>query len=140
MTVRRVLALLWLVVPPLLLSALVHTTDPDIGGVGRLTSRSAVFSVIFYGVPVVGLCLAVLAAALRRGRGAGALAGAAAALLVALVLVVAQRREGTWLDDAWSLFGGTVIVFAFLALAVAPATVLGWPRSGAAAPPQPGPG
>jgi 8-oxo-dGTP pyrophosphatase MutT (NUDIX family) len=93
--------------------------------------------VIFYGVPVVGLCLAVLALAVRCGRGAGALAGAVAALLVALVVVVAQRREGTWLDDAWSLIGGTIMVFAFVALAVGPATALGWPRSGKGEPARP---
>jgi hypothetical protein len=128
MTARRVLALLWLPVPPLLLSALVHSIDPDVGGVAGLTSRSAVVSVLFYAAPVVGACGMVLALAVARGWRAAVTAAVAASLMVAQALVVAQRREGNWLDEAWSLIGGTAVVLVFVALTVVPAKGLGWPR------------
>lgn len=123
---RRTLAAMWLMVPPLGLSAVIHTTDPDVGGIASLSRPATLGSVFVYAIPLIGavvLCLRLLVAA---GRGPALTLAVVASVLAASGLGLLQSRPGTWLDEVWTVAGGSLVVLAVLALAVLPAASLGW--------------
>lgn len=126
---RKAVALMWAAVPALSLSALVHSTDPDIGSVGRLAAPATILSVVLYGFPVVVMVMVCLWVAVRLRSSWWIVPGAVASAVVALVLTVLQTpRPGDLAGIARPLLGGTVLVLLFLAAAVIPARALGWPR------------
>lgn len=128
---RRVLAVIWTVIPPLLFSALIHSVDPDVGGVGGLTRPSTMLSVAVYSLPIVASALVCLAVAVRWGRWASAALGVLLSAPVAVALALLQTPHPPGLmANLRPVVGGTVLLWLFLAAAVAPAFVLGWPRRG----------
>jgi hypothetical protein len=125
---RSAAALGWAAIPPLLLSALIHSVDPDIGGVAGLVSPTALLSVAFYGAPAVIMAWLSLALAVHARRAWWALANLAFSALIALTLALAQTpRPPGMAGIAHPAIGGTVLAWLFLAAAVVPARALGWP-------------
>lgn len=136
--VRKVLAVVWAVIPPLVLSALIHATDPDVGGVGGVLKPSTVLSVVVYGLPVVALCLLCLALAIRSRWVLWVPAMGLLSAIVALVIALLQRPHPAGLEGFVRPFvGGAVLVWLFFAVAVVPARALGWATSRGQSPAAP---
>ena len=127
-TMRRAIALVWLVIPPLAFSALIHSTDVDVEAVQGFWPPSILLSVVVWGLPVIAVALLCLEAAIRRGWGVAAVVGAGLAAAVAVPLAILQtpRAHGV-AGIARPALGGTALVWVFLAVAVVPAAMLGWP-------------
>jgi hypothetical protein len=125
---RRVIAVIWLLVFPLLLSALIHAADRDVGGLRGLTSPMVAVSVVIWSLPIVACASIVLATLLRGSRAwfavtLGLLAAALGAVITALgsTATTAAGRIG-------SLLGASTIALVTLAAsAVGAAAIL---RSG----------
>jgi hypothetical protein len=136
---RRVISVVWLPIPPLLLSALIHAIDPRVGGAAGLFAPAVLLSVAVWSLPVLALVLLCLLAAFRWGwsRFIELSIVAAAAVSATLVIMQSPRVTGS-MPNALPLLSGTLIAWLFLAGAVAPALALGWPhklpRSGARKP------
>jgi hypothetical protein len=125
---RKAFALVWVVIPPLLFSALIHSTDPDVGGLRGLASLSTLLSVVVYGLPVVVLTLACLWLAVRCHWAAWVSASVLVSATVALTIALLQTpRAPGWAGIARPFLGGKVLVWLFMAAAVLPARLLGWP-------------
>jgi hypothetical protein len=127
--IRKTVALIWLTLPPLLLSALVHMADPDIDGWHGLASTSALWSVALFGVlgcALFALCLSALSTA---GRSAFLIATALLSFCLGLVLTVFGSGAATIAGRVGTFAGCTGVVFAAIVTAVVPAAALGWPRS-----------
>jgi hypothetical protein len=126
---RKNLAIIWLLIPPLLLSALIHSVDPDIGGVAGLALPAHLLSVIVWSLPLLGFVLACLATAVRRGWGGFMLLSLVLATAVAVRFVSLQTPQPAGLAGYLLPLGGlTLITWLFLAAAVIPALALGWPQ------------
>jgi len=125
---RRTLAIVWAAIPPLVLSALIHSTDPDVGGIAGLARPWTLASVVVFAIPLLGAAMLCLRFLVGSGRGAALALAAVASFVAAFGLTLLQSRAGTWLDDAWTVTGGSLLVFAVLTLAVVPAAALGWRR------------
>jgi hypothetical protein len=127
--IRRALAVIWLALPPFVLSALVHLVDPDVNGWKELGSSSVAWSVAALGVLVL-ICFALsLEVLLRWGRWAflavSGIVSMASGLVVTAAGSGAATTGGLWLSFA----ACTAIVFLAIVAAVIPAAVLGWPRA-----------
>lgn len=122
---RKPLAHVWVVIPPLLLSALVHSVDPDVGGIRGLASPSTLRSVAVYGTPLVVMALFCfwLAVRFRWIVWASLSVLFSAAVALAIVLLQSPRQPGL-AGMALPFFGGTLFVWVFLAAAVLPARAL----------------
>jgi hypothetical protein len=107
----RLLAALWVVVPPIGFSALLHSMDPDVGGVAGLTSPGVAFSVVVVSMPLLLLAWGCLVC-LRAG---GPAAGGAVLFLSAAVVAVVLTLSGSTADT----IGGRLLSFAGLLPAVA---------------------
>ena len=130
-TTRKALAIVWTAIPPVLFSALIHSVDPDVGGVAGLTHPATLLSVGFFSLPVVAFAFLCLAVAVRWGWWPSAAIGVALAAPVAVALALLQTPHPPGLlANLRPIVGGTVLLWLFLAAAVAPAFVLGWPRRG----------
>lgn len=125
---KKVLGVTWAAVPPLLLSALVHSTDPDIGGIAGLARTSVMLSVLFWGLPVIVMTMLCLWIAVQSRWWwwivPGVVFSAALAVAIAALQTPAPQGLGGFVRP---LLGGTLIVWLFLAAAVVPARALGWP-------------
>ena len=130
-TLRKVLAVLWTVVPPLVLSALVHSTDSDVGGLAGLLRPTVLFSVLVYGAPLAGLALSLLWLRVQGNRGLSTAVLLLCSALLGLVLVVLGSTAQSPAQLAWSFCGATAVVSAFFALAFLPSSRL-WPVEGSA--------
>ncbi|MFH1176909.1 MAG: hypothetical protein V1750_05840 [Acidobacteriota bacterium] len=101
---RRLVAVIWLLVPPLLLSALIHAADRDVGGLRGLTSLAVVASVAIWSLPVVA-CASLCLASLLRGSTVwfavtlGLLAAALGGVITAMgsTAATAAGRTGSFL-------------------------------------------
>jgi ketosteroid isomerase-like protein len=122
---RKSLAHVWVVIPPLLLSALVHSTDPDVGGIRGLASPSVFVSVFVCGTPLVVMALLCfwLAVRFRWIVWASLSVLFSAAVALAIVLLQSPRQPGQ-AGIVHPFFGGTLLVWVFLAAAVLPARAL----------------
>jgi hypothetical protein len=126
---HRIIALLWIAVPPVILSALIHMADPDIGGWRGLASFSVLWSVMFFGILAVaftGYCLVIL---LEHGRVAFVIGTGLFAAMSGFVLVALGSGATTALGLIWSFTGIAALVFCAVVSAVIPAVVLGWPQA-----------
>lgn len=123
-TFAKALAHFWAVIPPILLSALIHTTDPDVGGLEGLASASTLLSVFVFSLPLIiftGLCLlirkqtrltwAVLAMILFSG-------------FTALFLTTAGSGATTPLGLVWTFVGSTILVSLVLGISFFPVALL----------------
>ena len=63
--VKKALAVVWVTLTSLLLSAFIHSTDRDIGGMRGLAAPSAFISVVAYGLPAAAMTLVCLGFAIR---------------------------------------------------------------------------
>ena len=122
---RKSIAHVWVVIPPLLLSALVHSVDRDVGGIRGLASPSTLLSVIVYGTPLVVMALLCfwLAVRFRWIVWASLSVLFSAAVALAIVLLQAPRQPGL-AGIVHPFFGGTLLVWVFLTAAVLPARAL----------------
>ncbi|MGV8039515.1 MAG: hypothetical protein AB2L07_05375 [Thermoanaerobaculaceae bacterium] len=127
MRVRKVAAFVWVMVPPVLLSALIHTVDPDVGGVVGLASPGTLLSVLVWSLPAVLLALAGLGVAVALGWGTFAAVAVSGSATLALGLTLLQVRAPAPGDPWLPIGGGTLLVLLFIAVAVVPAAALGWP-------------
>lgn len=128
MRVRKVAAFVWVMVPPVLLSALIHAIDPDVGGVAGLASPGMLLSVLVWALPAAALALAGLGVAVGLGWGTFAAVSAGGSAALALGLTLLQVRAPAPGDPWLPIGGGTLVVLLFIAGAVVPAIALGWPR------------
>lgn len=125
---RKGLVVAWSVIPALLLSAFVHSVDPDVGGIRGLASPSALLSVLFYGALAAALALLCLGLAVRFHWVAWVSVSALLSAAIALALAQLQRpRPGTRAGLARPFPGGAVLVWLVLTIAVVPAQAVGWP-------------
>ena len=125
--VRKVAALIWLVLPPILLSAIFHMADPDINGWQGLASYSALWSVALFGAlvcPFVCLCLGVL---LDYGWSAFLAVTGVFSSCFGLTLTIVGTGASTVAGHMRSLAGCTGIAGLIVLLAVIPAVAMGWP-------------
>ena len=123
-TLPKVLAFLWALIPPFLLSALIHTTDSDIGGLAGLASASTLLSVFVFSLPLMvfsALCLLIWA---QAGRIWAVLAMFLFAGFTALFLTTAGSGATTPLGLAWTFVSSTILVSLVLGLAFLPAALL----------------
>jgi hypothetical protein len=127
--VRRLLAVMWVAVPPILLSALVHMSDPDIGGWRALTSYSVLWSVSFFGVLAAacsGFCTVVL---VESGRVSFGIAAGLFSSLTGGFLAAFGSGATSIPGLIWSFAASTVLVFLVVLAAAVPAVALGWPQA-----------
>jgi hypothetical protein len=128
---RKVIALVWVAIPPLLLSALIHSADSDVGGIRGLASPSTLLSVVALGSLVVAFAFVCLGLAIRFRWFSWVSVSVLVSAVVALILTFAQSPRPAGLAAiARPLLGGTLLVWLFLVVAVLPACALGWPRGG----------
>lgn len=126
---RKPIAVLWLAVPPLLLSALVHSIDPDVGGIRGLASRPVLISVMILGAPLIALAGADLRLALLFGWRCALGFSFLPATLAAVTLALLQTPHPEGIFGYARTVGGVAgVVWLFLAAAVIPAMFLGWPQ------------
>ncbi|MEM1245972.1 MAG: hypothetical protein AAGA81_12955 [Acidobacteriota bacterium] len=128
---KKLLALSWAALPPLALSALVHTTDRDVGGLGGLVEPSVLLSVLVYGSPLAGLAICLLWMAVKVNRWLAAAVLATCSALLGLAIVTLGSTAQTLPQLLWSFSGTTVVVVGFFAFAVVPSWRL-WPIEGQA--------
>jgi hypothetical protein len=125
----KAIALVWVAIPPLLFSALIHSIDRDVGGIRGLASPSTVLSVVVLGSPVVAFAFVCLGLAIRFRWSSWVSVSVLVSVLVALLLTLAQSPRPAGLTGiARPLVGGALLVWLFLAVGVLPARALGWPR------------
>jgi len=130
--VKKAPAIVWVIIVPLLLSALVHSTDRDIGGIRGLATPSAFFSVVAYGLLAVAITLVCLGLAIRFHWVVWVSVSVVFSVVVALTLALLQTPRLPGLAGITRpLIGGALLVWLFLAIAILPARALGWPRRGA---------
>ncbi len=128
-TLRRIVALLWIMVPPVFLSALIHLSDPDIGGWRALTSYSVVWSVLFFGILAAAFAAYCLVILLEQGCVAFVIASGLFAAISGFVLAALGSGAATALGLIWSFIGSAALVFMIVVSAVVPSVVLGWPQA-----------
>jgi len=130
--VKKALAIVWAIIVPLLLSALIHSIDPDIGGIRGLATPSAFFSVVAYGLPALAITLVCLMLAIRFHWALWVSVSVVFSAAVALTLALLQTPRLPGLAGiARPLIGAALLVWLFLAAAILPARALGWPQRGA---------
>jgi len=125
---RKTAALMWLALPPFVLSALVHMADPDIAGWRGLAAYPMMWSVALFGVlalPVFCLCLCAL---VEFGWTAFLIGAFALAVGFGAVLTVFGSGASTMVGHAQTLVGCIGVVLVAIFLAVIPAAAFGWPR------------
>jgi hypothetical protein len=121
---QKILAYLWLPFPPILLSALIHTTDPDIGGVQGLASASTLLSVFVFSLPAIVFAVLCLVIWNQTSRTWALLAMILFAGFTALFLTTAGSGATTPLGLAWTFVGSTILTSLVLGIAFLPAALL----------------
>lgn len=121
----RALSRLWPLLPCLLVSALIHSTEDDAGGLtGVVSSPSMLLSVVVWALPLAACAYLVLALYVEGGT----LAFAAAVLILSAglgyVLVRLGSTAGGAAGFAWSVAGLALLFALMLSLAALPAGVL----------------
>lgn len=119
-TLKFVLSTLWLFVPCLTLSALLHMADPDVGSLRALASAEMLGSVFAWSLPFVfggAVSLAVLSDLGLRGFFKSALTASGA---LGLLIAVLGTGAVTPLGVLWSVVGSSLVVLAFLVTAALP--------------------
>jgi len=127
--IRPTLALIWLFLPPLLLSAVIHMADPDIDGWQGLASSSALWSVALVAVLFCPLFLLCLGARLTVGRSGFLVVAGLTSVCLGLVLTILGSGATTIAGRSATFAACTGVVLAVVLTAVVPAAAIGWPRS-----------
>jgi hypothetical protein len=121
---KKIAGLLWLSIPPMVLSALIHMADPDIAGWQGLASKPALFSVFLLAVLGVGCVLVCLAVLVEYGWSAFAIASGVFATVSGLLLASFGSGATTFLGVAWTFLSSSLLVLVFVLIAVTPAAAL----------------
>jgi len=119
--VRTALSLLWPLLPCLLVSALIHSTEDDAGGLaGVVSSPSLMLSVVVWALPLAACAYLVLALYVEGG----ALAFAAAVVLLSAGLGYVLAQLGSTASGAagfaWSVAASALLFALMLSLAALP--------------------
>ncbi len=112
------LALLWLALPPLVLSAVVHMADPDVDGWRGLVSPTVIWSVVLGGVVVAGCVVCCVVIFESVGRWGFLTAAGLLAVAAGVALAVLGSGATTTAGRIWTFVGSAAVVF-FLVLLVA---------------------
>ena len=123
---RRIVAVVWLVLVAAALAALIHVTDAGIDGIRGLWSAKALPSLVLLAMLLTGLEAPSLIAFVRRGWKGLAIAVPATGVLIGLALAAAGVTTSSAERFSWSVLGGSTVAIAFLLLAVVPAAGVGW--------------
>lgn len=126
---RKTVALIWLALPPFLLSALIHMADPDINGWRGLWSGSVLWSVSLIGVLFCSFVCICFSTLLEWGRSVFFAATALVSAGCGVVLSIVGSGATSAVGRIRPLAGSTTLVFLTVLVAVIPAAVLGWPRA-----------
>ncbi len=124
--VLKLLAIAWVVVPPLIFSALVHATDSSVGGLKGLSEPAVLWSVLVYGAPLAGFAICTLWMTVNGNWWMTLGVLCAGSALLGLVLVVLGSTASTLPQLLRSLAGSSFVVFAFFVVALLPSVGL-WP-------------
>jgi hypothetical protein len=122
---KNVVFWLWPLVPCVLLSGLVHTTDADIEGISELvTSPVLVVSVLVWSVPAVIVAYLLSATYVNGGiRWYLAAAVPTSALLGVLLATLGSTAQNAS-QFAWSAAGSGLVVLTALSLAALPGVAI----------------
>ena len=124
--VRRLVAVLWLVLVAVALAAVIHVTDAGLDGIGGLLSAKALPSLALLTFLLTGLEAPSVIAYVRSGWKGLAIAVPPTGLLIGLALAAARLSTSSAERFTWSVAGGAAVAIAFLMVAVLPAAILGW--------------
>ena len=122
---KRAAALAWPLVPCILVSLLIHSTDGDVGGiVGAVSSPSVLMSVVIWALPLA-LCAYVGFAAYLDGGWVAFLlvVGSISGVLGYLLARVGSTATST-AGLLWSVLGLSLLFALALSLAVLPGAVV----------------
>jgi hypothetical protein len=128
--VRKLVALLWILVPPIVFSALIHTSDADVDGWSGLDSYSVLFSVLFFGLVAASVFYCCLATLLRTGWPLFLVLSCLFSILIGGLLAVFGSGSTTVLGRTWTFIASTGLTFVTVALAVLPSALFGWRKLG----------
>jgi hypothetical protein len=126
----RAAAVTWVLIPPLVLSALIHSVDPDVGGLAGFTSPFVLLSVLICASPFAAVALVCLGLAIRgRWRALVCVSGILSAILAMAIVRLQSPHSPGLAESVPALVGGTVVVWLLEVIAVLPAWALGWSTS-----------
>jgi hypothetical protein len=111
-------------IPPFTLSALIHTTDPDVGGLQGLASATILISVLVFSLPLMVFAILCLLIWNHAGHIWAILTMFLFAGFAALFITTAGSGATTSLGLAWTFVGSTLLVSIVLGLAFLPAAIL----------------
>ncbi len=117
---RPIAVVIWSTIPPLLLSALFHSTDSDVGGVAGLESPKVLLSVAIFALPLVLVVWLSRKVLLRFGPFAGAASLMSCAGAISAVIVRYGSTASSLADLAWRFLGTCLVVCSFLFVALLP--------------------
>jgi hypothetical protein len=120
----RIVSYAWAFLIALGFSALIHSTDKEIGGLAGFWNLSAIISVIFVAVILLApmfLCLLVFN---RRGKRGFAVVWIVTSLILGVILAMAGSTATTLPEFAVSLAGATGLFAAVLGLGTLPQLLL----------------
>ncbi len=120
-------AITWTFVPPLVLSALVHSVDPDVGGLSGLLDPAHAESVVFVALPLGLVVLSVVWMALHASRLLALVVTLLVAGLLGLALVTLGGPASAWTELLRSATLASMLTLGFLLAAVVPSLWL-WER------------
>ncbi|MCU0291737.1 MAG: hypothetical protein MUF10_07045 [Thermoanaerobaculaceae bacterium] len=124
---RKIGALAWSVVPPLVVSALLHSTDTGVGGIEGMARPGVLLSVAVWAVPMVVLALLTLWTRVRAGLLAALATAAVLAAVPGWFILLLGSTAATPLARLGSFLGLMALCLITLGLAALPAAAIGWP-------------
>ena len=123
---RNAIVHIWVLIPPLILSALVHMADPDIDGWGGLATISVIISVLMLGVFAAAFVVVVLATFVKLGWVYGLASSIVISVCLGSILVAFGTGATTAAGLLWSFIGSSGFIFVCIVLAATPTVVLNW--------------
>lgn len=124
--IHRVLALSWIVVPPLFLSALIHMADPDVDGWSGLVSSSVIWSVSLGGAFVAACVACCILVFVSFGRWVFLIIAGLLSVACGLTLAIVGSGATTTAGVLWAFVGSTTVVLLVVFVAALPALLLKW--------------
>lgn len=125
---RKAGALAWALLPPLLFSATLHTTDGSIEGIQGLARPAVLVSVVVWAMPLAVLALLSLWTQVRAGWLVAVVTALVTATVPGWFFFLLGSTATTPLAKLGSFLGITALCLATLTLAALPAAAVGWPE------------
>ena len=120
----KVFQRIWLVIPCLILSALIHTIDTEVGGVAGLQSSSIIISVLVWSLPFLLSAAISLAALSILGRQMFLKVMLASSGVLGFLVSVAGSSATSTLGFAWSLLSVSSVIAVFLTTSLLPTLLI----------------